>query len=260
MEDALRPEGLLITGAAHGIGRAAAGMAAARGVKLALLDLDAGALDALRADLLAAQPGLAVLTFAVDVTRPDQVAQAVRDAASRLGGIGAVIANAGGVSSLVAAGELDKAFTPFAETKPTQWRGIVELNLFGVLNTAHAVVPLLREQGAGRLVLVGSVAGLVGAPGLAVYAASKGAVAAFTKSLAKELAPEGITVNSVAPGGVATRAFPPGSEAAKIRAQRIPMQRLAAPEEVANALLYFALDAPDYVTGEILSVSGGPPA
>ncbi|WP_175534168.1 SDR family NAD(P)-dependent oxidoreductase [Falsiroseomonas stagni] len=253
-------DALLITGCAHGIGRAAAVMAAARGVKLALLDLDGAALGALADELRAAHPGLAIVTAIVDVTQAEALAAAMRGAAETLGGFRAVIANAGGVSSLVVAGMLPGAFSPFTDSRPAEWRRIIDLNLFGVLNTAHAAVPMLLEAGSGRLVLVASVAGLVGAPGLGVYAASKGAVIAFGKSLAKELAPRGISVNTVAPGGVATRAFPPGSPGAAKRAERIPMGRLAAPEEVANTLLYFALDAPDYVTGEVLSVSGGPPA
>jgi NAD(P)-dependent dehydrogenase (short-subunit alcohol dehydrogenase family) len=252
--------GLLITGCAHGIGRAAALMAAARGVALALLDLDVAALDTLRAEIAAAHPALPVFTRAVDVTRHDEVVATSRDAAAALGGIGSVIANAGGVSSLVVAGELSGAFAGFETSTPQDWRRIIELNLFGVLNTAHATLPLLRAAGGGRMVLVASVAGVVGAPGLAVYGASKGGVIALAKSLAKEFAAEGICVNAVAPGGVATRAFPPGSAQAAKRAERIPMRRLAEPDEVANTLLYFALDAPSYVSGEVLSVSGGPPA
>lgn len=252
--------GLLITGCAHGIGRAAALMAAARGVGLALLDLDVAALEDLRQEIAAAHPALPLFVRAVDVTQPADLADAARAAGAALGGVGAVIGNAGGVVSLVQAGELPGAFAAFDSTQPAQWRRIVELNLFGAMNTAQAVLPLLRAAGGGRLVLVASVAGVVGAAGLAAYAASKGGVIAFAKSLAKEVAAEGICVNVVAPGGVATRAFPPGSPGAAKRAERIPMRRLAAPEEVANTLLYFALDAPAYVSGEVLSVSGGPPA
>jgi NAD(P)-dependent dehydrogenase (short-subunit alcohol dehydrogenase family) len=252
--------GLLITGCAHGIGRATALLAASRGVPLALLDLDAAALGQLTATLRAAHPALPVFAAVIDVTSAEAVATAARAAAAALGGLSAVIANAGGVTSLVEAGALSGAFKDFAASTPQDWRRIVELNLFGVLNTAHAALPLLHAAGGGRLVLVASVAGLVGAPGLAVYGAAKGGVIAFAKSLARELAPSGITVNVVAPGGVATRVFPPGSAAAKQRAARIPMGRLAEPEEVANALLYFALDAPGYLTGEVLSLAGGPPA
>jgi NAD(P)-dependent dehydrogenase (short-subunit alcohol dehydrogenase family) len=250
--------GLLITGCAHGIGRAAALMAARRGTPLALLDLDAAALAALRAEIVAAHPALLLFTATADVTQPAALAATMRAASEALGGLRAVVANAGGVTSLVQAGELSGAFASFADSTPDSWRRIMELNLFGAMNTAHAALALLGA--GGRLVLVASVAGVVGAPGLAAYAAAKGGVIALGKSLAKEYAAQGISVNVVAPGGVATRAFPPGSAAAAKRAERIPMRRLAAPEEVANTLLYFALDAPDYVSGEVLSVSGGPPA
>jgi NAD(P)-dependent dehydrogenase (short-subunit alcohol dehydrogenase family) len=97
----------------------------------------------------------------------------------------------------------------------------------------------------------------VGAPGIAVYAATKGAVVALVKSLAREHARDGIIVNSVAPGGVATRAFPTGSEAATRRAERIPMGRLGTPGEIANAIVYMALEAPMDMSGEVLNVSGG---
>lgn len=251
---------LLVTGCVHGIGRAAAKMAAARGVALALLDLDDAGLKGLEAELRADHPVLPLFVAVTDITQLDQVRVAVAGAVDALGGIDAVVANAGGVTSLVVAGRLGGQFADFAASDPEDWRRIIELNLFGVLNTVHSVLPHFKVKGAGRLVLVSSVAGLVGSPGLSVYAAAKGGVVALTKSLAKELAPMGITVNGVAPGGVATRVFPPGSPQAIKRAERIPLGRLAEPEEVANAMLYFALDAPTYVTGEVLSVSGGPPA
>lgn len=251
---------LLITGCVHGIGRAAAKMAAARGVGLALVDLDHDGLKGLEAELRADHPALPLFVTATDITDLVAVRAAVAGAAEALGEIDAVVANAGGVTSLVVAGQLGGQFADFAASDPQDWRRIIELNLFGVLNTAHAILPMFKARGAGRLVLVSSVAGLVGSPGLSVYAAAKGGVVALTRSLAKELAPLGIVVNGVAPGGVATRVFPPGSPQAVKRAERIPLGRLAEPEEVANAMLYFALDAPTYITGEVLSVSGGPPA
>lgn len=110
-------DALLITGCAHGIGRAAAVMAAARGVPLALLDLDGVALEALRDELHAAHPGLAIVTATVDVTQAEAVAASMRDAAVTLGGFRAVIANAGGVSSLVVAGMLPGAFSPFTDSR-----------------------------------------------------------------------------------------------------------------------------------------------
>ena len=101
------------------------------------------------------------------------------------------------------------------------------------------------EQGQGRLVLVSSVSGLVGAGGLSIYSAAKGGVIAFAKSLAREFASKGISVNCVAPGGVATRAFPAGSASSGKRLERIAIGRLADPDEVANVIAYLAIEAPN---------------
>jgi NAD(P)-dependent dehydrogenase (short-subunit alcohol dehydrogenase family) len=117
----------------------------------------------------------------------------------------------------------------------------------------------MAARGRGRMVYVASVSGLVGSPGLAVYSAAKGGVIAFAKSMARELGENGISVNCVAPGGIATRAFSTGSASVSKRLERVALGRLGQPEEVANVITYMALDAPPYLTGETVSVSGGPP-
>ena len=99
----------------------------------------------------------------------------------------------------------------------------------------------------------------MGGAGLSVYAAAKGGVIAFAKSLAREVSAAGVSVNSVAPGGVATRAFPAGSPSAERRVQSVAIGRLGLPDEIANVAIYLATDAPPYLTGEVISVSGGPP-
>ncbi|WP_431281450.1 SDR family NAD(P)-dependent oxidoreductase [Humitalea sp. 24SJ18S-53] len=256
----MRARTIILIGCVHGIGRAAAFRAVAAGSPIALLDIDAPGLVALAEELRSAHPTLPIVALPTDITNQAQVVDAVAKAVEALGEVEVLIVNAGGVTSLVQAGELSQTFADFSASQPADWRRIVELNLFGVFNAAHAVLPLFKRAGKGRIVLVASVAGLVGSPGLATYAAAKGGVIAFGKSLAREVAREGITVNTVAPGGVATRVFPPGTPAAQKRAERIPMGRLAEPDEIANAIMYFALGAPDYLSGEVLSVSGGPPA
>jgi NAD(P)-dependent dehydrogenase (short-subunit alcohol dehydrogenase family) len=161
--------------------------------------------------------------------------------------------------SLVADGLVEANIRNFLDIPTTDWRAIVDLNLYGSLNLSRAVLPVMVEQGQGRLVLVSSVSGLVGAGGLSIYSAAKGGVIAFAKSLAREFASKGISVNCVAPGGVATRAFPAGSASSGKRLERIAIGRLADPDEVANVIAYLAIEAPQYLVGEVISVSGGPP-
>ena len=104
-----------------------------------------------------------------------------------------------------------------------------------------------------------SVSGISGSAGLSVYAGAKGAVHAFAKSLAREVAASGVAVNCVAPGGIATRAFPEGSPSIEKRLKSVAIGRLGQPDEVANVVVYMAADAPQYLTGDVVNVSGGPP-
>jgi len=249
---------VLLTGCVQGVGLAVAEQLAARSCALALFDIDGPGLTQL-ADRLSSAHGIKVFARQVDITDPAAMASAVSLAIDQLGPFDAAINNAGGVASLVASGQLAGQFKPFHASDAADWRPIIDLNFYGALNFARAVLPGMIARRSGRVVFVSSVAGVVGAPGIAVYAATKGAVVALVKSLAREHARDGIIVNSVAPGGVATRAFPAGTDAATRRAERIPMGRLGAPEEIANAIVYLALEAPMYMSGEVLNVSGGPP-
>ncbi|MBI2318584.1 MAG: SDR family oxidoreductase [Betaproteobacteria bacterium] len=247
---------MMIAGTAHGIGRAVASQAASRGFLLALGDIDEAALGHQAAELAALTQ---VHAAPLDVTKAESARRFVQTTLERFGAIDALVCNAGGMVSLVHSGKLDRSFKPFAESDPAEWKQVIDLNLYGVLNVTHAVLPSMLARGAGRMVLVSSVSGLFGAAGLAVYSAAKAGVIAFTKALARELGPAGITVNSVAPGGIATRAFPETGANTSKRLERISVGRLGLPEEVANTVMYLAADAPAYLTGEVISVSGGPP-
>ena len=247
---------LLIAGSAHGIGRAIVDQAAARGCPLALGDIDAGALDA-QAQALAARGPL--FTQALDVTTADSVQAFVDAACTALGDIDALICNAGGVASLVVGGQVDASVKPFTASTAAEWRHIVDLNLYGALNLAHAVLPRMIARGSGRLVFVSSAAGRNGSAGMAVYSAAKAGIIAFTQALSREVGRAGIAVNAVAPGGILTRAFPPGVTISAERLARIPAGRMGTPDEVANVVLYLACDAPQYLTGETIGVAGGPP-
>ena len=247
---------IMLAGAAHGIGRAIALRAAASGHSLALCDIDKAGLEALRADLPA---DCDALLSVVDVVSLEAVTAFMASVVARFGRIDSAICNAGGMISLVHDGKVSKNIRKFMEIPPADWKSIVDLNLYGVLNLTHAVLPQMIEQKHGRIVMLASVSGLVGSAGLAVYAAAKGGVVSFAKSMARELGDSGVTVNCVAPGGIATRAFPAGSASIEKRLEGMAIKRLGEPDEIANVVMYLASEAPAFLTGEVVAVSGGPP-
>jgi NAD(P)-dependent dehydrogenase (short-subunit alcohol dehydrogenase family) len=148
---------------------------------------------------------------------------------------------------------------PFLETDPAFWDKVVGINYLGTVAMCHTFLPDMIEGGVrGHIVNVASDAGRVGSMGETVYAGAKGGVIAFTKSLAREMARSGINVNCVSPGPTDTKLFyeqPEKVRSAVVRA--IPFKRLAQPEDLANAVAFFASDDASYITGQVLSVSGG---
>ena len=170
------------------------------------------------------------------------------------------IAAFGKVDLLVSNAGWDRA-APFADTDEELWDRVIAINYRGHLATCHAVLPYMRERGGGRIVTVASDAGRVGSSGEVVYSGAKGAVIAFTKGLAREVARYGINVNCVAPGLVDTpllAGIAEGHEkliAAIVRA--IPLGRTGLPDEIAAAICFFASSDATYITGQTLSVNGG---
>jgi len=146
----------------------------------------------------------------------------------------------------------------FLKMSKEQWHEVLRVNLDGVFNVTHAVLPLMVQAGWGRVINISSVIGEMGNFGQTNYAATKGAIISFTKSLAREVARKGITVNAVAPGFVETdmtRDVPP---AALDQVKSLtPLGRLAAPEEIAAAVGFLASPRASFITGEVLSVNGG---
>ena len=155
-------------------------------------------------------------------------------------------------------------FQNFLDTKPAEWEEVIAINLRGPLNMHHAVVPQMAARGRGRVVNIASDAARVGSSGEAVYAACKGGIIAFSKTLARELARKGVTVNVVCPGPTDTpilRSFlgegDAGQKVYEALVRAIPMKRVGQPEDIPGIVAFLASEEAAFITGQVLSVSGG---
>ena len=235
-----------MTGAAQGLGYAAAARLAADGASVALLDRDGEKLRA-AADALGAQ-GLTVLLHTVDLTDEEGVRAAVAAVLSAEGGIDVLVNNVG-----------IYPHRPFEELTYAEWRHVLAVNLDSVFLCSHAVYPVMRERGYGRIVNVSSSTFFIGYPGLAAYIASKGGIIGFTRALASEAGPYGITVNAVTPGLIATEGVLEGEEAGLFD-EIVPEQALprrGEPEDIAECIAYLASPAAGFITGQTINVDGG---
>lgn len=241
----LKGKVILLTGAAGGIGRAAALAFAREGASVVLADVDETAGERVAAEVRDA--GGEAWFFRVDVTDRQGVSQMVSEARYRYGRIDVLVNNAGITRD---------ALLP--NLTEDDWRRVLDVNLSGVLYCTQAAVPVMLEQGRGKIINTASVSGVYGNVGQTNYAAAKAGVIGMTKTWAKELGPKGITVNAVAPGFIETEmtAKVPEKVLAKIR-ERIPLRRLGKPEDVANVYVFLASDASDYLNGAVLHVDGG---
>lgn len=229
-----------MTGGARGIGEAIARRLAAEGVAVMIADQDIEAAERVAADIGAS-------AMRLDVTDADRVEVAV----TRHGPFEILVNNAG----------IDQhAF--FTQTTVAEWRKLLAVNLEAVLATTHAVLPAMQAAGFGRIVNIASEAGRQGSRGGAVYAAAKGGVIAFTKSIARENGSKGITANVVAPGPIdtpLTRAAVAkgGDKLMRAMTTATLVGRLGTPDEVAAAVAFLVSDSAAFITGETLGVSGG---
>jgi len=236
----------LVTGAGQGLGYGTAARLAADGASVALLDRDGERLAA-AADALSAR-GLTVFPHTVDLTDEEGVRGAVAAVLSAEGRIDVLVNNVG-----------IYPHRPFEELTYAEWRHVLAVNLDSVFLCTHAVYPAMRERGYGRIVNVSSSTFFIGYPGLAAYIASKGGIIGFTRALASEAGPHGITVNAVTPGLIATEGVLDGEEAGLFD-EIVPQQALARrgePEDIADCIAFLASPAAGFITGQTINVDGG---
>jgi 2-hydroxycyclohexanecarboxyl-CoA dehydrogenase len=243
----LRGKTILVTGAARGIGRAIAGRLAEEGCAVGVVDLDGERAEAAAAEL--AGSGARALGLAGDVRDFAALERAVAACERALGPLFGLVNNAG----------WDRA-ADFVDTDPDFWRQVIEVNLYGPLHATRAVLPGLLARGAGRIVSIASDAARVGSSGEAVYAACKAGIVAFTKSVAREVARKGVTLNCVAPGPTDTEllaTIDPSGRLQQALARAIPMGRVGRPGDIPGAVAFLLSDDAGFITGQTLSVSGG---
>jgi NAD(P)-dependent dehydrogenase (short-subunit alcohol dehydrogenase family) len=235
----------IVTGAAQGIGKAIADGLAAEGSRIVVADL------ARAEEAAAAYPGGLGLT--VDVASEVDVARMVDETFERCGSIDILVNNAGLYASL--------AMRPFTEIPLAEWNRVMEVNVASMFLTCRAVVPVMRQQGGGKIVNISSGTPFRGVPFLLHYVTSKGAIVALTRALAKELGKDGIHVNCVAPGFTMSDGVKEHPEVVEtlrdVSVAARTIQRDQVPEDVVGAVVFLCTPAADFITGQTMVIDGG---
>ena len=247
----LEGRSVIVTGAGSGLGRGMARRLAGEGARVAILDVNLSGAEETRAAIEAT--GGQALVCETDITDHAACAAAVAEVCTEYGGVDVLVNNAG----------WDHADN-FVDTDPELWRKIIDINLYGPLNMHHVTLPEMLARGGGKIINIASDAGRIGSSGEAVYSACKGGVIAFGKSVCRELARKGVTVNTICPGPSDTPLFAnfagDGEAGEKLRAgltRAIPMKRLGTADDIAGMVAFLASDDADFIVGQTISVSGG---
>ena len=242
---------VVVTGGGGGIGGATCIRFAREGASVAVLDWNAATAETVT-QTIRSEGGVAEALHC-DITDRVSIDAALAAAESKFGAIDILVNNAGW-----------DVFKPFTETEPAEWAKLIAINLTGALHMHHAVLPGMVARKKGAIVNIASDAARAGSSGEAVYAACKGGLVAFSKTIAREHARHGITVNVVCPGPTDTALFDAfkqgaGNPEKLVQAfeRAIPLGRIGRPDDLPGAILFLASDDAAYITGQVLSVSGG---
>jgi 3-oxoacyl-[acyl-carrier protein] reductase len=237
----------LITGASRGFGRATAIRFAREGADV-VLGYRSGEAEVRAVAAEVERWGRRAVVVQADLSLAADVERLAGTALASLGRIDVLVNNAGIMD-----------VRPFVTQEPALWEAMLAVNVWGMLRLTHALLPAMRTGGWGRVINLASQLGHVGGENFAVYAGTKGFVLAFTKSLAREVGPWGITVNAICPGSIVTdmnrSIYPPERQAAK--AAELPLRRMGDPDDVAAAALFLASADGAFVTGQCIDVNGG---
>jgi len=236
---------VVVTGGASGIGKASAFLLAREGARVVIGDIDEEGGRSTAAE--GAADRLSIEYLPVDLTDKLSIDAFVAAVQQRVACVDGLVNGAGW-----------DQIQPFLENPPEMWDRIIAINLMGAVRLTRGLLQPMVAANAGKIVNISSDAGRVGSMGETVYAAAKGGLIAFTKSLARELARHRINVNCVCPGPTDTPLFQRQPERMKEALTRaIPFRRIAQPIEIAQAVMFFLSARSDYITGQVLSVSGG---